>query len=56
VKRKILYVEDEPFLGKIVMETLENQGFEVKWETDGNVGSFFYSVPRFLQTVLLSTI
>jgi DNA-binding response OmpR family regulator len=36
VKRKILYVEDEPFLGKIVMETLQNQGFEVKWETDGN--------------------
>ena len=32
---KILYVEDEMFLGKIVKETLEDQGFEVVWETDG---------------------
>jgi DNA-binding response OmpR family regulator len=32
---KILYVEDELFLGKIVKETLEDQGFEVDWETDG---------------------
>ncbi len=31
----ILYVEDELFLGKIVKETLEDQGFEVVWETDG---------------------
>ena len=26
---KILYVEDELFLGKIVKETLESRGFEV---------------------------
>jgi DNA-binding response OmpR family regulator len=32
---RILYVEDELFLGKIVKETLESQGFEVIWETDG---------------------
>lgn len=32
---KILYVEDELFLGKIVKETLEDQGFELVWETDG---------------------
>ncbi|MFA5817483.1 MAG: response regulator transcription factor [Bacteroidales bacterium] len=32
---KILYVEDELFLGRIVKETLEDQGFEVIWETDG---------------------
>ncbi len=32
---KILYVEDELFLGKIVKETLEDQRFEVIWETDG---------------------
>lgn len=32
---KILYVEDELFLGKIVKETLEDQGFEIIWETDG---------------------
>ena len=33
---KILYVEDEPFLGKIVKETLESKGFDVYMETDGN--------------------
>ena len=32
---KILYVEDELFLGKIVRETMEDQGFDVVWETDG---------------------
>lgn len=35
MKRKVYYIEDEQFLGKIVNETLEKQGFEVKWETDG---------------------
>jgi DNA-binding response OmpR family regulator len=35
MKRKVLYVEDEPFLGKIVKETLENQQFEVLWKTTG---------------------
>jgi DNA-binding response OmpR family regulator len=37
MKRKILYVEDEPFLGKIVKETLENLDFEVLWMTDGKM-------------------
>jgi DNA-binding response OmpR family regulator len=32
---KILYVEDELFLGKIVKETLELRGFEVVMESDG---------------------
>ena len=32
---KILYVEDELFLGKIVKETLESRGFDVVMETDG---------------------
>jgi len=35
MKTKILYIEDELFLGKIVKETLENQDFDVLWETDG---------------------
>ena len=35
MSRKILYIEDEPFLGKIVMETLESQGYEVKLVADG---------------------
>jgi len=32
---KILYIEDEPFLGKIVSETLESQGYEVRLIDDG---------------------
>ncbi len=34
-KPKILYVEDEIFLAKIVSETLQGKGFEVVLETDG---------------------
>ncbi|MBA4197842.1 MAG: DNA-binding response regulator [Chitinophaga sp.] len=33
---KILYVEDELFLGKIVKETLEGRGFDVTMEADGD--------------------
>src|ERR1700704_4428282 len=35
-KIKILYVEDELFLGKIVKESLESRGFEVIMEPDGS--------------------
>jgi len=35
MKTKILYIEDEPYLGKIVKETLQKQGFDVEWRTDG---------------------
>ena len=35
-KVKVLYVEDELFLGKIVKESLESRGFEVIMETDGS--------------------
>lgn len=34
-KIKVLYVEDELFLGKIVRESLESRGFEVLMEEDG---------------------
>lgn len=34
---KVLYVEDEQFLGKIVKETLESRGFEVVMETNGEI-------------------
>src|SRR6188508_995508 len=34
-KTKVLYVEDELFLGKIVKESLETRGFEVIMESDG---------------------
>lgn len=35
INSKILYVEDELFLGKIVKESLESRGFEVVMESDG---------------------
>lgn len=35
-KIKILYVEDEPFLGRIVKESLESRDFEVHMVTEGN--------------------
>lgn len=42
MKTKILYVEDEPSLGKIVKESLQRRGFEVVMESDGaNVLSLF---------------
>lgn len=34
-KTKILYVEDEPFLGRIVKESLEVRNFDVRMVTDG---------------------
>ncbi len=35
---RILYVEDEPFLARIVKESLESRGFEVHLSTDGMQG------------------
>ena len=32
---KILYMEDESFLGKIVKESLESRGYEIFMEEDG---------------------
>jgi DNA-binding response OmpR family regulator len=34
-KIKVLYAEDEPFLGKIVKESLESRGFDVYMESNG---------------------
>jgi DNA-binding response OmpR family regulator len=38
-KIKILYVEDEPFLGRIVKESLEVRDFEVRMVADGKLVS-----------------
>jgi DNA-binding response OmpR family regulator len=38
-KVKILYVEDEPFLGRIVKESLEVRDFDVRMVTDGKLAS-----------------
>lgn len=35
-KIKVLYVEDEPFLGRIVKESLEGRNFDVHMVSDGN--------------------
>lgn len=35
MKTRVYYVEDEPALGRIVKESLEKAGYEVRWETDG---------------------
>lgn len=43
MKKKVLYVEDEASLGKIVTETLNNLDFEVKWETDGKMVMNWFS-------------
>lgn len=34
--KKVLYVEDEPFLGRIVKESLESRNYEVHMATDGD--------------------
>ncbi len=39
---KVLYVEDELFLGKIVKESLESRGFDVIMETDGAKATELY--------------
>ncbi|MDJ1504275.1 response regulator transcription factor [Xanthocytophaga agilis] len=38
-KTKVLYVEDEPFLGKIVKESLESRSFDVCMVADGQLVS-----------------
>jgi len=43
-KVKILYVEDEPFLGRIVKESLEVRDFDVQMITDGKL-----VLPAFLE-------
>jgi len=51
MKLKVLYIEDEQFLGRIVKETLEQQEFEVLWETDG--AKVLKSLDRFKPDVVV---
>lgn len=48
MKTKILYIEDELFLGKIVSETLQLQGFEVMHLNDGSkvISTLFTFMPQ----------
>lgn len=36
MKTKVFYIEDEIQLGRIVSETLEKQGYQILWESDGS--------------------
>jgi len=36
VRKRILYIEDEEFLGRIVSDTLEKEGYDVSWLRDGS--------------------
>jgi DNA-binding response OmpR family regulator len=36
MRKKILYIEDEPYLARIVKDTLELRGYEVLHKTDGS--------------------
>ncbi|RZJ64348.1 MAG: response regulator transcription factor [Flavobacterium sp.] len=51
-KTHILLVEDEPFLGKVVMESLEKQGYSVTWFEDGKLAWSNFSVAKFDVCVL----
>lgn len=42
MKVKVLYVEDEGFLGKIVKESLESRGYEIFMEEDGSKAMALY--------------
>jgi DNA-binding response OmpR family regulator len=43
MKTKILYVEDEPFLGRIVKESLESRDFDVMMATDGHQATTLFN-------------
>lgn len=46
MKTKVLYVEDEPFLGRIVKESLESRDFEVHMATDGTEAVSLFSASK----------
>jgi len=45
-KLKILYVEDEPFLAKIVKDSLESRNYEVAMAIDGNDAMAKFEIDR----------
>ncbi len=49
MKTKVLYIEDEPFLGRIVKETLQQQGFDVLLVDDG--GKVMDALARFIPEI-----
>lgn len=51
MKKKVFYVEDEPFLARIVKETLELKGYEVMHNTNGS--KVFESITSFNPDICL---
>jgi len=51
MKRKILYIEDEPYLARIVQDTLEMKGYEVLHKKDG--GKIMELVNNFVPDICL---
>lgn len=51
MKKKVFYVEDEPFLARIVKETLELKGYEVMHSANGN--KVFESITSFNPDICL---
>ncbi|RYE36828.1 MAG: response regulator, partial [Sphingobacteriales bacterium] len=46
-EQRILLAEDEPFLGKVVKESLEKQGYEVVLVPDGKKALEFFNNEKF---------
>ncbi len=51
-KHKILLAEDEPFLGRVVKESLEKIGYEVFWAQDGMQAWKLFCAEKFSVIVL----
>jgi DNA-binding response OmpR family regulator len=51
-KSRILLVEDEPFLGRVVMESLEKESFAVTWFEDGKLAWSDFSSGKYDVCVL----
>lgn len=46
IVKKVLYVEDEPFLGRIVKESLESRKYDVYMATDGSEAIKMFATTR----------
>lgn len=51
-KTRLLLVEDEPFLGKVVMESLEKEGYSVTWFENGTTAWNDFSARKYDVCVL----
>lgn len=52
MKHKILLAEDEPFLGKVIKESLEKKGYEVMLAADGKQAWSMFSMTEFSLCIL----